>query len=82
MAVSILASEEFQKGSCVTHWSCVANRLTKALCLNVPACVTASKVTAASPEMALADAAARLCRAADSMGLFGNAALMSPTWGL
>lgn len=80
-ATTILQSAEFKQSSCATAWSCVAARLTRTLCLGVPACIATGNVTAGAVMEPVA-AAQRLCNAADSVGLFGNAALIDPGWGL
>ena len=75
-ARSILSSPEFSKSECATNSSCVAERLETFLCLRTPECMHDVGGSAFS-DVDYIDA---LSAAADRMSLFGNAALIDPSW--
>lgn len=74
-AATILASPEFQASPCARDPACVQTRLRLFLCLGrTDICPpTSAEETTAGMIAAFSDAA-------DSVGLFGNAALMDPAW--
>lgn len=70
-ASRVLASDEFRASACSRNPTCLQARLSNFLCLGSAACIRGS-ANLSDPEA--------LCRSADSLGLFGNAALMDPAW--
>jgi hypothetical protein len=79
LARTLVACAEFVTSPCGHNATCTLDRLAQFLCLGRPDCVELahrhSAAAATPPEFALA-----LCDAADSLSLFGNAALMDPAW--
>lgn len=75
-ARSIVASPEFTNSSCKNTAGCLTNRLGQFMCLGRLDCLAASADTSPS------DAVDSIAHVADSLSLFGNAALMDPAWRL
>ena len=80
LARTLVASPEFMMSPCSNHITCTTDRLAQFLCLGRPDCVKLAtrKSHNASDRMEVVVVA--MCDAADSLSLFGNAALMDPGW--
>lgn len=79
LASTILASPEFKASACAAQAGCAAARLAQFMCLNQPACTEVCSATHAAGSTE-ASVVAVVADAADSISLFGNAALMDPSW--
>lgn len=66
LAHRLAASTEFQNTACAKDAACVSKRLEDFLCIGVSECKAATL--------------SQMCNKADSLSLFGNAALMDPAW--
>ena len=75
LARRVLQSAEFNRSACADDPACIERRLHQFLCLGLKRCTEA-----AGP--ATSSAPGALCNAADRDALFGNAALIDPTWKL
>lgn len=78
LAGKIIASEEFKKSTCVGQPRCATARLGEFICLGIPDCLATSDSSSDLNDLDAVRLA--MCDAADSIGLFGNPALMDPEW--
>ena len=80
-ALRLLQSPEFTNGNCSRSSQCVETALNYFLCLNYTKCTKGYAdvdIYKSSTNMNLM--VAKMSSVADSIGLFGNAALIDPTW--
>jgi hypothetical protein len=82
-ARTIISSPEFQQSDCAQQRACANTRLAEFVCLNSNVCMDLASqifggniITAGDPNAT----ALAMCDAADSLSLFGNAALMDASW--
>ena len=84
-AKALIASAEFRASACASQSGCAEARLRTLLCLDMPQCTAdanliAGRLVSSEHTNMLDGIADALCRAADGLSLFGNAALMDPGW--
>ena len=92
-AIQLIESDEFQKSVCASNVSCVGERLEQFVCLGVAECTVAMEGWHSSGGGRVLETSqgggnvvrggegvTLLCDAADRLNLFGNAALIDPTW--
>eukprot|EP00937_MAST-01D_sp_MAST-1D-sp2_P005819 g5819.t1 len=84
LAATVLDSAEFRAGACAAQAGCAEARLAQFMCLGRVDCAAAcGTAAAAGAPNASANASVRVAEmadAADALSLFGNAALMDPSW--
>ena len=82
LAKKILASNECVERGCDTAKGGIMMNLNSFLCLGHDSCVEAGQAAWEVSPGNVSQVVDRMCDAADVTGLFGNAALMDPTWGI
>jgi hypothetical protein len=88
-ATQLIESDEFQKSECANNMTCVGERLQQFLCLGMAECAVLATIQSWKVRIVNNDdgdddddddGVNLLCDAADRLNLFGNAALIDPTW--
>ena len=80
LARTLVASPEFIMSPCSNHTTRTTDRLAQFLCLGRPDCVELATLKSHNASDRMEVVVVAMCDAADSLSLFGNAALMDPGW--